>query len=99
MRLSLSLLPETLLLAGAVLIAFAGMTIVKSRRRTVVAWTVRLLLSIPLFLVALWIVFLAIPFPIDPGAPTFSIVGSAVLVAGLAAEELIGADVRRALGI
>jgi hypothetical protein len=95
----LGFLPETALLAGAVLIAFAGMTIIKSRKRSLAGWTARLLLSIPLFLAALWIVLLAIPYPVDPGLPTFSIVGSAVLVAGLAAEELIGADLRRALGI
>jgi hypothetical protein len=95
----LSFLAETVLLMGAVLVAFLGMTIIKSRRRSLTAWAVRLLLSIPLFLTALWIVFLAIPYPVDPGAPTLSIVGSAVLIAGLAAEELVGADVRRALGI
>jgi hypothetical protein len=88
---------ETGLMTGAVLVAFLGMTIVKSGRRSVAGWTGRLLISIPLFLGALWIVLLAIPYPLDPGAPTFSIVGSAVLIAGLAAEELIGADVRRAL--
>jgi hypothetical protein len=95
----LAFLPESALLMGAVLISFVGMTIIKSARRGLTGWTVRLLLSVPLFLAALWIVFLAIPYPIDPGAPTLSIVGSAVLIAGLAAEELIGADVRRALGI
>jgi hypothetical protein len=95
----LAFLPESSLLMGAVLIAFVGMTIIKSARRGLTGWTVRLLLSVPLFLAALWIVFLAIPYPIDPGAPTLSIVGSAVLIAGLAVEELVGADVRRALGI
>ena len=95
----LAFLPESALLVGAVLIAFVGMTIIKSARRGLAGWSVRLLLSIPLFLAALWIVFLAIPYPVDPGAPTLSIVGSAVLIAGLAAEELVGADVRRALGI
>jgi hypothetical protein len=93
------LLRETALLTGAALIAFVGMTLVKSRRRNVAAWTVRLLLSLPLFLAALWVVLLAIPYPLDPGAPTFSIVGSAVLIAGLAAEELVGTDLRRMLGI
>jgi hypothetical protein len=90
---------ETALLIGAASIAFVGMTIIKSSHRSAAAWAVRLLLSIPLFLVSLWIVLLAIPYPADPGTPTFSIVGSAVLIAGLAAEELVGADVRRALGI
>jgi hypothetical protein len=95
----LNLISETALLTGAVLVAFLGMTIVKSQRRTVAAWALRLLVSIPLFLAALWIVLLAIPYPVDPGAPTFSIVGSAVLIAGLAAEELVGTDLRRMLGI
>jgi hypothetical protein len=95
----LNLISETALLTGAVLVAFLGMTIVKSQRRTVATWAVRLLVSIPLFLAALWIVLLAIPYPVDPGAPTFSIVGSAVLIAGLAAEELVGTDLRRMLGI
>jgi hypothetical protein len=93
------LLIETLRLAIAVAIAFAGMTIVKSQRRTISAWVLRVAVALPLFLASLWIVFFSIPFPRDPGAPTFSIVGSAVLIAGLAVEELIGADLRRALRI
>lgn len=94
----LDFLHETALLIGAVLFAFAGMVIIKSSKRTAGSWAVRFVLSIPLFIVALCIVLFSIPYPLDPGVPTLSIVGSAVLVAGLAAEELVGADVRRKFG-
>jgi len=80
-------------------IAFVGMTLAKSQHGRIAARIVRWILAISLLLAALWIVVKAIPYPRDPGMPTFSIVGSAVLIAGLAAEELIGADVRRLLGI
>lgn len=87
-------------LAVAVLIAFVGMIVVKSRRRrTLVAWILRLAIALPLFAAALLLVFVTIPYPRDSGAPTLTIVASAVLIGGLAAEELIGAEIRRMLGI
>jgi hypothetical protein len=86
-------------LAGAILIAFAGMTVVKSRRKMPLAWLARWSVGLPLFAAALWIVLATIPHPRDSGMPTFSIVASAVLIAGLAVEELIGSEVRRLLGI
>ncbi len=88
-------------LIGAISIAFAGMTVVKARRslRPWWMWIVRAAIALPLFVVALWLVVVTVPYPSDPGMPTLSIVASAVFVTGLAIEELIGADVRRFLGI
>jgi hypothetical protein len=81
-------------LAGAVLAAFAGMVLVKSRRDSPMLWLLRAAAAMALFAGALWIVYGAIPYPADQSVPTFSIVGSAVLIAGLAADELVGADIR-----
>jgi hypothetical protein len=78
------------------------MAVVKSRPATFRrgwAWIARVVISLPLFVAALWLVVLSIPYPHDPGVPTVSIVASAVFVTGLAIEELIGADVRRFLGM
>jgi hypothetical protein len=89
-------------LIGAILIAFAGMAVVKSRRATIRPWwrlITRAVIALPLFAIALWLVVVTIPYPRDPGMPTLSIVASAVFVTGLAIEELIGPDVRRFLGI
>ena len=82
---------------GAILVAFAGMVLIKTRRRPALPWILRAVSALVLFVAALWIVYVALPYPADPGMPTYSIVGSAVLIAGLAAEELIGADIRRVL--
>ena len=60
-------------------------------------WLVRAFAAAVLFAAALGIVYAATPYPADPGAPVFTIVGSAVLIAGLAAEEFVGADIRRIL--
>jgi hypothetical protein len=92
-------LAEFARISGAVLVAFAGMVLVKSRRRPALPWLGRSLLALALFAAALWIVYAAVPFPADPAKPTFTIVGSAVLIAGLAAEEFVGTDIRRLLRI
>lgn len=60
-------------------------------------WLVAAAIALPLFAASLWIVVTTIPYPKDPGMPTFSIVASAVFVSALAIEELVGADVRRFL--
>ncbi|HEY1977922.1 MAG TPA: hypothetical protein VGG89_15320 [Candidatus Baltobacteraceae bacterium] len=73
------------------------MILVKSRRRPVLQWLVRALAAAVLFAAALWMVYSATSYPADPAAPVFAIVGSAVLIAGLAAEEFVGADIRRIL--
>jgi hypothetical protein len=79
------------------------MTIVKSRAARPSqrwwAWSVRALLALPFFGATLWLVVASVPYPRDPGMPTLSIVATAVFVCGLAVEELVGADVRRLLGI
>ena len=84
---------------GAVLTAFAGMILIKSRRRPPLPWLARALVAAALFAVAVWTVYFAIPYPADPGMPTFSIVASAIFIAALAAEEFVGADIRRVLRI
>jgi amino acid transporter len=81
----------------AALVAFAGMVLVKSQRRPALPWLARTLAAVVLFAAALWIVYVALPYPTDPAMPAFTIVGSAVLIAGLAAEEFVGADIRRIL--
>lgn len=81
----------------AILVAFAGMVLVKSQRRPMLPWLARALAAGLLFVAALWIVYVATPFSINPAMPAFTIVGSAVLIAGLAAEEFVGADIRRIL--
>jgi ABC-type transporter Mla subunit MlaD len=86
-------------LIAATVVAFAGMAVVKSQRHTVTSWIVRAVVALPLFVVALWLVLLAIPYPRDPGMPTFSIVASAVFVTALGIDELIGSHVRRLFGI
>ena len=73
------------------------MVLIKSRRRPTPPWLVRASIALALFVAALWVVYFAVPYPSDPGMPTFSIVGSAVLIAGLAVEEFVGADIRRIL--
>jgi hypothetical protein len=96
-----AVLDATARLVGAISIAFAGITVVKSRRASIrqwAAWIARLTVALPLFAVALWLVVVTVPYPHDPGLPTLSIVASIVFVTGLAIEELIGADVRRFLG-
>lgn len=93
------MLAEFARLSGAVLVAFAGMVLVKSRRRPSLPWLGRSLLALILFAAALWIVYGAVPYTPDPAMPTFTIVGSAVLIAGLGAEECVGADIRRLLRI
>jgi hypothetical protein len=72
------------------------MVLVKSQRRPALPWLARTLAAVVLFVAALWIVYIAIPYP-APSTPAFTIVGSAVLIAGLAAEEFVGADIRRVL--
>lgn len=81
----------------AILVAFAGMVLVKSQRRPVLPWLTRTVAAVVLFGVALWIVYVATPYPTHPAMPAFTILGSAVLIAGLAAEEFVGADIRRIL--
>jgi hypothetical protein len=73
------------------------MVLIKSRFRPVPFWLARAVVALALFAAALWIVFVTLPGRPDPGIPVFSIVGSSVLVAGLAAEEFVGADIRRLL--
>ena len=73
------------------------MTIVKSPRRTIASWFLRIAVALPIFLGALWIVLHTLSSLRDDGTATFSIVASAVLIAGLAVEELIGGDLRRLL--
>lgn len=86
-------------LVGAIVLAFAGMIAIKSRfSDRWQRWILRAVIALPLFAASLWLVVTTIPYPQDPGIPTFSIVASAVFVGALAIEELIGADVRRLLG-
>jgi len=73
------------------------MVLIKSRRQPLLAWLLRAVVALALFAAALWIVFFALPYADDPSMPIFSVVGSAVLIAGLAAEEFVGADIRRVL--
>ena len=86
-------------LAGAILFAFLAIAIVKSERRGLASWALRLLVGVPLIGVSLWMVVTSIPYPAVVSASTLAVVASAVIIAGLGAEELIGADVRRILGI
>jgi hypothetical protein len=58
-------------------------------------WLIAAIVALPFFAASLWVVVTTIPYPSDPGMPTFSIVASAVFVSALAIEELVGADVRR----
>jgi len=81
-----------------VLTAFVGMTVLRSRLRTPRAWAFRIGFAAVAFGTALYMVLRTIPFLADP-IPTFSIVASTVLVTGLAAEELLGSDIRRKLGL
>ncbi len=81
------------------MLALTGMIAVKTPfsggpRRWIAAATI----ALPFFAGSLWVVVTTIPYPKDPGMPTFSIVASAVFVSALGVEELIGADVRRLLG-
>ncbi|MBV8489365.1 MAG: hypothetical protein JO199_02455 [Candidatus Eremiobacteraeota bacterium] len=97
---ALAILLDTLAqLVGAILVGFLAIAIARSSRRTVASWLVRLAIAIPLFLASLWIVFRAIPNAAVIGAEALSIVATFVLLAALAADELIGADLRRLLGI
>ncbi len=73
------------------------MVLVKSQRRPPLHWLARALAAAMLFVAALWIVYVATPYPTGPAMPAFTIVGSAALIAGLAAEEFVGADIRRIL--
>lgn len=73
------------------------MVLVKSRRHPALPWLARALAAAVLFVAALWIVYMSTPYPTNPAMPAFTIVGSAVLIAGLAAEEFVGADIRRIL--
>ena len=91
------MLAEFARLGGAILVAFAGMILVKSKRHTPFAWFARAFFAIALFAATLWMVYVSMPYRADPGVPVFTIVGSAVLIAGLAAEEFVGADIRRIL--
>ena len=87
-------------MTGAIVLALAGMIAIKTRwAGRWHGWPLRLTLALPLFAASLWLVVTAIPYPADPGMPTFSIVASAVFVSALAIEELLGPDVRRFLGI
>lgn len=73
------------------------MILVRSKRHPPFPWFVRAFFAGALFAAALWIVYVCVPYRTDPGVPVFTIVGSAVLIAGLAAEEFVGADIRRLL--
>jgi hypothetical protein len=86
-------------LAGAIVIAFVAIALVRSALRGTIAWLVRLVVAGALLVASLWIVYRAIPNAAALGTETLSIVATLVLLAGLAADELIGADLRRMLGI
>jgi len=86
-------------LAGAITLALGGMIAAKTPFSTgSLRWIAAAAIALPFFAASLWIVVTTIPYPKDPGVPTFSIVASAVFVSALAVEELIGADLRRFLG-
>jgi len=72
---------------------------VRSPRRSPAAWLVKLLVAAPLFVASLWIVYHAIPNAALLGNETLSILATFVLLAALAADELIGTDLRRLFGI
>jgi len=86
-------------LAGAIVLAFAAIAVVKSRHRGAPALVARAVAGLALGFAAVWIVFWAFPDPAAVGTETLSIVATVVFVAALAAEELIGNDVRRMLGL
>ena len=93
------MLDQAARLAAAVVVAFVGVLFLKSQRRTLVSWVARIAVGVPALLIVLWLVIVSIPYPRDPGFPTFTIVATAILLAGIAVDELVGADIRRALGI
>jgi cytochrome c oxidase assembly factor CtaG len=86
-------------LIGATVVASVAIAFVRSQPRGAVSWIVRLTIAALLFVTSIWMVYRAFPYPAVVGSETFSIVATIVLVAGLAVDELIGADVRRMLGM
>lgn len=81
-------------LIAAALLAFAGMTTLRYRPTRI--WrAVSLMATAALWLASIWIVRTAIPYPRDYELPSLSIVASSVFIAALAADELIGGDLRR----
>ncbi len=86
-------------LAGAIVVAFVAIAILKSRRGGIVAFAARAIVAALLAALGLWMAYAAFPYPALAGAQAISLVATAVFVTGLLAEELIGADVRRMLGL
>jgi hypothetical protein len=86
-------------LAGAIVVAFVAIAVVRSQGRGVLSWVVRLSIGALLSFTSIWMVYGAFPDPAAIGTETFSIVATVVLVTGLAVDELIGTDVRRKFGM
>jgi hypothetical membrane protein len=80
-------------------VAFATIAVLRSGGRGIAGWAARLAVAVILFAVALWMVYTSFPFPAYAGTETISIVASAVFVAGLAVDELIGSDIRKIFGL
>ena len=60
-------------------------------------WLLRGFVAIPLLFGAAWVVARSIPEGVHEARTVFTVVATAVFVAGLAVEELIGNDVRSLL--
>jgi hypothetical protein len=82
-------------LTAASLLALGGMTLVRTRRRTPRWLVLYVVAAVVLWAVALWTVRSAFPYPRTQEVPSLSIVATAVFIAALAADELIGSDLRR----
>jgi hypothetical protein len=82
-------------LIAASLLALGGMTLVRARRRTPRWLAVHVVLAVVLWAAALWTVRAAFPYPRNEEVPSLTIVATAVFIAALAADELIGSELRR----
>jgi hypothetical protein len=71
--------------------------VLRSKRRGWIPSIVKVGIAIPLFALVALLLFRTISDPYE--GSTFSIVASAVVIAGLATDELIGNDVRALLGM
>jgi hypothetical protein len=84
-------------LIAASLLALVGMSLIRSPRRTPRRLTLYVAAAVVLWAAALWIVRSAFPYALNEEVQSLSIVATAVFIAALAADELIGSDLRRFL--